>query len=315
MRYFVPALLLSVTAGACGSAPSDPAPPSTSTASLSSAPTGDTADTSCQVVLRHTAMNFQGRLGPQTDCSSGTCWVMVWITFDLAMNESLAEAGAYVLYRAEGAASWQQSAQAQPMFGAPEGFRRYQVVLNSGTLLAGQGAKGVSIIPFVTTGSGGRVFDHNRVPDPMGAYTLDVTNNWTIGDNPSACPGAVPAKTLSLGFAEGWSNTVSGALAGGGKIDVTYDLQRLPQTLSCRTDGVAAFATMGYVQFQPGGQVLGERINGPYDATANTYASTPLEFDVPAGTTSASLWFVSSSDCGGPYWDSNFGRNYLFTAQ
>ncbi|HEY2517149.1 MAG TPA: DUF6209 family protein, partial [Polyangiaceae bacterium] len=187
--------------------------------------------------------------------------------------------------------------------------------LSSGTFSAGQGAKGVSIIPFVTNGAGARAFDHNRVADPMGAYTLDVSNNWTIGDDAAACPGTAPAKTLSLGFARGWTNTVNGALAGGGKIDVTYDLQRLPQTLSCRTDGVAAFATMGYVQFQPGGQVLGERINGPYDATANTYANTPLEFDVPAGTTSAALWFVSSSDCGGPYWDSDFGRNYVFAAQ
>jgi hypothetical protein len=108
---------------------------------------------------------------------------------------------------------------------------------------------------------------------------------------------------------------VSGALAAGGKIDVSYDLQRLPQTLSCTADGVPAFATLGYVQFEPSGAILEERVNGPYNTTSNGYASLPLEFDVPAGTTSASLWFVSSSDCGGPYWDSNFGRNYVFTAQ
>ena len=315
MRYFVSALALSLAATACGSPANDPAPPSVSTASLSAAQTGDSSDTSCQVVLRHTAMNFQGRLGPQTDCSSGTCWVMVWVTFDLAMNESLAESGAYVLSRAEGSASWQQSAPAEPIFGAPEGFRRYQVVLNSGTFSAGQGALGMSMIPFVTPGAGGRVFDHNRVADPMGSYTLDVTNNWTIADDATACPGAAPVKTLSLGFAQGWSNTVSGGLAGGGKIDVSYDLQRLPQTLSCTTDGVAAFATLGYAQFEPSGAIVQERVNGPRDATSNGYLSLPLEFDVPAGTTSASLWFVSSSDCGGPYWDSNFGKNYVFNAQ
>ncbi|HEY2509853.1 MAG TPA: hypothetical protein VGI39_03325, partial [Polyangiaceae bacterium] len=131
MRYSASAVALSLAASACGSPANDPAPSSVSIASQSAALTGDSGDTSCQVVLRHTAMNFQGRLGPQTDCSSGTCWVMVWVTFDLAMNESLAEAGAYVRYRAEGAAAWQQSAEAQPIFGAPEGFRRYQVVLSS----------------------------------------------------------------------------------------------------------------------------------------------------------------------------------------
>jgi hypothetical protein len=36
---------------------------------------------------------------------------------------------------------------------------------------------------------------------------------------------------------------------------------------------------------------------------------------VPPGTTSAALWFATSSDCnGGPYWDNDYGRNYVFTA-
>ena len=49
------------------------------------------------------------------------------------------------------------------------------------------------------------------------------------------------------------------------------------------------------------------------DPRAMKLARLPLEFDVPAGTTSAALWFQSSSDCGGNYWDSDFGQNYVFS--
>ena len=89
----------------------------------------------------------------------------------------------------------------------------------------------------------------------------------------------------------------------------------MPQTLTCTTDGVGAFATLGYVQFQPGGQILDEVASGPYDFTIGKVPSLPLEFDVPPGTTSAALWFETSSDCtGGPQWDSDYGRNYVFHA-
>jgi hypothetical protein len=298
---------------ACGS-PSPGDRSRVSTAALSSMDTGDAADTGCQVVLRSAAVNLEGRLGPQTDCSSGTCWAMIWVTFDLAMARSLAENEAFVLYQGEGSSTWQQSRQAEPIFGAPQGFRRYQVILESGTFEAGPGNPSVSLIPYLQVSGVGRLFDHNRIADPLGAYSLTPSDDWSVGDDPQACAGAVPASTLALGFATGWQDSASGSLAPLGKIDVSYDIERLPQTLGCSTEGVPAFATMGYVLFQPGGQLLSERVNGPFDSTTNSYTSVPLEFDVPAGTRSASLWFESTSDCGGAYWDSDFGRNYDFSA-
>jgi hypothetical protein len=36
---------------------------------------------------------------------------------------------------------------------------------------------------------------------------------------------------------------------------------------------------------------------------------------VPAGTTSATLWFYASSDCTAATWDSDYGQNYVFRAQ
>jgi len=295
---------------ACGQG----APSGDPTASQSSAVAqGDSADTGCQLVLRHTYIDFEGRMGPQTDCSSGTCWVVITVTIDVAMSQSLAQSEVFVLYQGEGSTTWQQSAQAEPALGAPVGFRRYQVTLRSGTFTSGPGDTTVRLIPFLNVG-GARLFDHNRVSDPLGNYVLDALNNWTIGDDASACPGQIPAATLTATFAAGWQNTSTGTLAGSGKLDVAYDVYRMPQTLSCTTDGVDAFATIGSVQFEPGGQVLTEVATGPRDPGTSTVSSLPLEFDVPPGTTSAALWFMTSSDCnGGPYWDSDYGRNYVFT--
>jgi hypothetical protein len=320
MRCFFFTLSSLVALPACGVAPPDNSEGArTSTAALSS--TGDSADSSCQVILRHTDIDFASSLGPQTDCSSGTCWVVVTVTFDIAMSQSLAQSAAYVLYQGEGSNTWQQSPQAEPILGcdelpdgpcAPVGFRRYQVELNSNTFTNGPGATTVSLIPFVAPYSGGRLFDHNRVTSPLGSYVLDAQNNWTISDDAAGCPGTAPTARLTATFPTGWQNSSTGSLAAGGKLDVAYDIYRMPQTLGCTTDGVDAFATVGYVQFQPGGELLSEIASGPLDATTFQFASLPLEFDVPPGTTSAAMWFHGSSDCGAEEWDSNFGENYVF---
>jgi hypothetical protein len=247
------------------------------------------------------------------------------VTFDVAMAQSLAQSEAFILYQGEGSASWLQSSQAEPVFGcdelpdgpcAPIGFRRYQVVLRSGTFTSGAGDTTVSFIPYIQTVGGARLFDHNRVADPLGSDALTQQNNWTISDDASACPGPTPSSRLTTTFATGWQNTSTGALAGGGKLDVAYDIYRMPQTLGCTTDGVDAFATTGYVQFQPSGAVLSELLSGPFDSTTDEVESIPLEFDVPAGTTSAALWFMTSSDCtDANQWDSDFGQNYVFSVE
>ena len=323
----LPLLTALLSTAACSSPLADPGARSSSAQLSSAAPSaklapaapGDAADSSCQVVLRHTYINFESSLGPQTDCSSGTCWVIITVTFDVAMSQSLAESEAFVLYQGEGSTAWQQSAQAQPTFGAPIGFRRYQVVLRTDTFTSGPGDTDVQLIPFLVTfgQTSQRLFDHNRVSNPTGAYELTgASNNWTISDDNAVCPGTPPANTLALSFPTGWNNTRTGALASGGKLDVSYDIYRIPQTTTCTTDGVAAFATSGYVRFEPSGQVLTEVANGPLDATSDTYESLPLEFDVPGGTTSASLWFQSGSDCnGGPFWDSDYGQNYTYAVE
>ena len=189
------------------------------------------------------------------------------------------------------------------------------MVLRTDTFTSGPGDTTVRFIPYLQTVAGARLFDHNRVADPLGSYALTPQNNWTIADAAAACPGPTPAARLTATFATGWQNGSTGTLAGGGKLDVAYDVYRMPQTLSCTTDGVDAFATLGFVQFQPGGTILSEWLSGPRVPATDVVASLPLEFDVPAGTTSAALWFETSSDCtGADQWDSDYGRNYVFSA-
>ncbi len=307
MRLF-PAASLLVLVAAC----STPASTEDTRATSSAESQGDQSDTSCQIVLRHTYIDFQGRFGPETDCSSGTCWVVIHVYFDLAMSRSLAESGAFVFYKGGTSASWTQSPEAEPIFGAPMGYRRYHVVLRSNTFQASTPQQTVNLVPFITTVAGARLFDHNRIPDSMGNYTLTADDNWTINDD-STCAGATPSSTLTATFATGWNDATFGSLTANGKLDVSYDIYRMPATTTCTTDGVYAFATMGHVQFEPGGEILTERINGPFDSTTGTLDSLPLEFDVPPGTTSAALWFETSSDCtGGTQWDSNFGQNFTY---
>jgi hypothetical protein len=315
MAGVLPALALA----ACEGAP----PADTTGSSASAVSQGDSADTSCQVVLRHTDIDFESSLGPETDCSSGTCWVVIPITFDVAMSESLAQSEAFVLYQGEGSATWQQSSQAEPIFGcdelpdgpcAPVGFRRYQVTLRTDTFTTGPGDTTVQLIPYIQTVGGARLFDHNRVADPLGSYALTAQNNWTISDDATACPGPTPTARLTATFATGWQNSSTGTLAGGGKVDVAYDIYRMPATLGCTTDGVDAFATTGYIRFEPSGTTLSELLSGPFDSTTDKVESLPLEFDAPAGTTSAALWFMTSSDCtGANQWDSDYGQNYVFS--
>lgn len=126
------------------------------------------------------------------------------------MSQSLAQSEAYVLYQGEGSATWQQSPQAEPVFGcdelpdgpcAPVGFRRYQVVLRTDTFTTGPGNTTVSFIPYIQTVGGARLFDHNRVGDPLGSYALTAQNNWTVSDDAAACPGPTPTARLTATFA------------------------------------------------------------------------------------------------------------------
>ncbi len=161
------------------------------------------------------------------------------------------------------------------------------------------------------TPAGGRIFDHNRVTNLTGAYALTPDNDWQIQADAS-CPAAAPHGIQTLVFAQGWQSSGYGSMVQSGKLDINYDIYRIPSGLNCTTDGVIAFAVTAFVRYLPGGQELSEAINGPFDPTTEMLQSIPLEFDIPADATQAQLWFLDSSECNGDQYDSQYGANYVY---
>ena len=141
---------------------------------------------------------------------------------------------------------------------------------------------------------------------------LTPQNNWTLGDDAAVCAGATPADRLTATFAAGWQNSSTGALAAGGKLDVAYDIYRMPQILGCTTDGVNAFATLASVQFEPGGQIQSEvveRSTRPHDRRVHEPAARVRRAH---GHQVGRALVEASSDCTAAYWDSDYGQNYVF---
>ena len=267
---------------------------------------GDSADTSCGVVLRTAYVNLEGRMGPETVCSAGTCWAVVNGTFDVANGSDVTP---LVLFQSASDGQWRQEVTAA-IWGAPLGFRRYSFRLTHDTFTTGPSST-VHLIPFVRTLNGGRVFDHNRVLDALGSYTLSPDNDWQVQQDMS-CPGSPPHGIETLVFAQSWQNSGYGNLVESGKLDLNYDVYRIPSGLGCTHDGVPTVAVTAFAQFQPGGAILSERIDGPPDSSGKV-TSIPLEYDVPGNATQVSLWFLDSSECNGDQWDSRYGANYVYS--
>ncbi len=271
---------------------------------------GDHADTGCAVTLRQAYSTLEGRMGPQTDCSTGTCWAVVNVSFDVATSLVQADATPGVLWQSALDGQW-RSTDAQPTWNAGLGYRRYAVALAHDTFTAGPNSQTVQLIPFVRTVAGGRGFDHNAIPDPLGSYSLSPDDNWQVTVN-GTCLAAAPHGVRTEVYAQGWQDSGYGNWVQNGKLDINYDIYRIPSGLGCSHDGVPTFAVTAFAQFQPGGATLHERIDGPLGSDGK-YQSLPLEFDIPGGATQVSLWFLDSSECNGDEWDSRYGANYVYS--
>jgi hypothetical protein len=290
-----------------------PAPASTQAAltSAQNGAQGDSADSQCDIVLRTAYVTFSSA-GPTESCdSSGTCWVVVNGTVDISTSADQLGATPTMLFRSFDDGQWRSQGMT-PIWGAALGFRRYAFSLTQNTFTGADGTGFVNLIPYLATTGGGRIFDHNRVPDPGASYVLSIDNGWSLQDDHVTCQGAAPHGIQTLVFPQGWQNSGYGTFVQSGKLDIQYDIYRFPNDIGCTEDGVKAFDVLAFVQWQPSGAQISERIDGASDPTTNRYASWPLEFDVPADATSASVWFRYSSDCHGNDYDSNFGANYAY---
>lgn len=116
-------------------------------------------------------------------------------------------------------------------------------------------------------------------------------------------------------FLTGWAEEQHGAIVRGGQLVVEYDINRMTQCQGATAYGQPAWNTVGYVLFQPGGQLFsGPMVRHDLWQTGTSWA-IPLEVTVPSDATRAEIWFYHSGNgCPGVY-DSDYSANYHFTVE
>lgn len=279
----------------------------------------DSADRACGIVLRSLARLPGPTGGFATKCNSGGVCYYVWQGVIDVANTAPAGSKPYVLFRSTDQTTWSKKL-ATATTGAPAGFKRYTIKLETNTVNAGmsptslQRAK-LEVSPYLQlANSGGRVFDHNRNPGDFDVYTLVANNSWAIGEDANVCrpPGQGQS---TLAFKAGWTTEQHGALVAGGKLTLNYDLARLP---NCRGthNGYPAWDLTASVLFSPGGQRAegSVRAFGTNNGTPDQgqLHSQPLDVAIPAGATRAEIWFTNTGLWCSPSYDSNDGKNYAF---
>lgn len=128
----------------------------------------------------------------------------------------------------------------------------------------------------------------------------------------------VTAKTVMLAFKSGWVNEQSGEVMRRGRVEIDYDIYRLPACFRQR-HGAEIGNTEVFVRFYPRGELFHGSVVQPVREGGITISHAPLTFeiDVPSDATQMELWFHNYSFESGPCdaWDSRFGRNYWYAIQ
>ncbi len=274
----------------------------------------DGADRGCQIVLRSLER------GANACTSAGLCWWSWTGLIDVATQAEAEGARVKVLFKNLDAVQW-SSVSATKTTGAPAGFSRYRFRLTRDTLRDGMSATAysranVSVAPYLLTTTGARVFDHNRVPGDLESYVLNQNASWHVGPDAEMCGGDVVVPR-SIDFQNGFRTQQRGTLVAGQPVTIAYALDRLT---TCRGthNGFPAWDLEAFVRFAPSGTIATGTVRGfdaPNGVPSNAGAkSVPLNVNIPAGTTSAEVWFKNSSGAGMncEAWDSNLGTNYRF---
>lgn len=108
-----------------------------------------------------------------------------------------------------------------------------------------------------------------------------------------------------------------GDLLPGRTVTLVYDAERLPQERP--VDGGHALAIDAMYRTSAGGAIATLRL---WSQTGRTLSKTGVEpgegtmvigrIELPEDAQFLEVWFVNKGASGAEYWDSNFGRNYLF---
>lgn len=119
-------------------------------------------------------------------------------------------------------------------------------------------------------------------------------------------------------FTKDFRQLVHGTLQPGAAVRIVYDAERLPEERS-EQQGQKAWTIQAFYKFTEQGEVhtvdlwsetgvvLTKTTNEPGEGTM-----VVSDIDLPSDADHLTLWFLNTGKSGAQYWDSNFGRNYIF---
>ncbi len=297
---------------------------------------GDRPDYECELVLRAVGRIDTGP-GYATSCDlgladGGPCRYVWQGRIDVAEQAAERFTSIEVLYRT-GQTGDQWYAVAAAPAGAPsDGFAPYEFRILEHTPAAGMSMTSlnrtvIELVPYGVEPDGTRVFDHNRVADPLDAYRLDLDNLWSIDEAPGVCsPDDQPVPSWTFAY-PGWGQHIAdGPLLAGGQVRIAYDGRRLRETQACMgSEGPVSATTIHAAWSFDGGPVhsaqvehyvesFGYACQGEESPCIEQQVDQPL-LAVPAAAAEMQLWFycVPGFSAGAEAnwrYDSNLGDNY-----
>ncbi len=125
---------------------------------------------------------------------------------------------------------------------------------------------------------------------------------------------AAPTRTV-VHFNSNFTTSVQSApgldfpLQSGAVVDIDYDFARLPQCRSYAAGNVPAWQITVFYQ-RNGGTPVSSDLNVAVDNDFRV--QQPAHIELPAGTTSLTMWFENDDTYGCNAWDSDYGKNYTF---
>jgi hypothetical protein len=119
-------------------------------------------------------------------------------------------------------------------------------------------------------------------------------------------------------FTKTWEQLPFGNLVPGSTVHISYDPDRLPFERS-NYHGAPTWSITAFYRFSPNGAISSKQLDTPTGQVVSRYSDDPVEatmmttsIDIPTDAEELILWFMNTGRSGFQYWDSDYGRNYIF---
>jgi hypothetical protein len=127
-----------------------------------------------------------------------------------------------------------------------------------------------------------------------------------------------PNDPPSITFTKDHRQLVHGDLLPGREVTIVYDAERLPHERS-QDHGRKAWTIRCFYKFVENGTVSSTDLWSETGKILSKISNEPGEgtmmlsrINIPDDADHLTLWFLNTGKSGAEYWDSNFGRNYIF---